>query len=435
MLYPSIRSVAATLAAAGVAVIIQMAPAIAGDDDLNTEDYIEDVLKPSGRVLYTETNDISNAILAFRRDDQGRLTPLPGSPFPAGGKGVIDPSFKLGPPDADQQVVVDRNRRLLFAVNSGSNTIAVFHIRSDGSLRPVPGSPFPSGGINPVSVGLRDNQIVIINKNEDPAQTVPNSTPTIVTRHVTASGKIIQLPGDTTINLVQGTSPSQALAKNIRPFVFDALIFNPECNRVPPLSSPPCTPGSLASYKLFPSGQLVANPPQLLPASEAVNGIPPIPLGLWANPAARQLYVGFTSVEKLGVYTWDANGVPIFERTVPNSGLAICWLRTNSSETRLYTTNSGSGNISVYDTTDPSNPKEIQVAPTSGAGGPYQLEVDPTDRFLYVVTERGQHAAAGNAVHVFAINPKDGTLTEVPSSPVAVDLQSPDAFIQGVALY
>ncbi|MBV8091820.1 MAG: beta-propeller fold lactonase family protein [Acetobacteraceae bacterium] len=394
---------------------------MAGDDDLNTEGYIEDVLKPSGRIVYTETNDISNAILAFRRNDQGRLTELPGSPFPAGGKGIIDPSFAFGPADSDQNVVVDRNRRLLFAVNSGSNTIAVFHIRPDGSLRPVAGSPFPSGGINPVSVGLRDNQIVIINKNEDPAQPPEQTgaTPNIVTRHVTRSGKIVQLSDDTTINLVQGTSPSQALTKNDRPFVFDALFLG----------------GSLASYRLFPSGELLANPSQPLPASEAVGGTPPLPLGLWANSAARQLYVGFVTVNKVGVYTWNSDGVPIFEHTVPNSGTAICWLRTNSSGTRLYTSNSASLNISVYDTTDPSNPKEIQVAPTSGVGQPFQLEVDPTDRFLYVVSQRAEHAGAGNALHVLSVNPKDGTLTEVPSSPVPVDLQSPDARPQGVAVY
>jgi hypothetical protein len=40
-------------------------------------------------------------------------------------------------------VIVNRDHTLLFAVNGGSDTIAVFHINGDGTLTPVDGSPFP----------------------------------------------------------------------------------------------------------------------------------------------------------------------------------------------------------------------------------------------------------------------------------------------------
>src|SRR6516165_7283871 len=159
----------------------------------------DDILRRSEHVVYTETNDVANAILAFRRDGEGRLRLLPGAPFSTGGKGVIDPSFKLGPLDTDQNVVIDQDRRLLFAVNSGSNSIAVFHIRPhDGSLEPASASPFPSGGINPVSIGLRGDQIVIINQNLDPTQIASGPPPSIVTRHVTEDGRIVKFPTDTT---------------------------------------------------------------------------------------------------------------------------------------------------------------------------------------------------------------------------------------------
>jgi len=380
----------------------------------------DDILRRSEHVVYTETNDTANAVLAFRRDDKGRLTLLPGAPFSTGGKGVIDPSFRLGPFDTDQNVVIDHDRRLLFAVNSGSNSIAVFHIRPhNGSLEPTRGSPFPSGGINPVSIGLRGDQIVIINQDLDPAQNIPGALPSIVTRHVTDDGRIVKFPADTAISFPAGSAPSQALTANDRPFVFDAQFLG----------------GRLASYRLFPNGRLLANPPQPLPASESVGATVPLSLGLWANPDARQLYVGFVTVNKLGVYTWDEDGVPIFERTVPNSGKAICWLRTNRAGTRLYTANTGSSTVSVYDTTDPDEPKEIQAIRTSGPGALFQLALDPTERFLYVIGQRGSHAAPGNALHVLAVDEEDGTLTEVPSSPVSITLQSPDARPQGVAVF
>src|SRR5579872_2282077 len=122
---------------------------------------------PPRNIVYVESNvgtPGGNAILAFQRDAAGNLTPLPGSPFPTGGTGVVDLSLALGPNDADQQIITNPPRSLLFAVNMGSNSIAVFHILSDGSLSPVNGSPFPSGGVDPVSVGLAGNVLVVVNK-------------------------------------------------------------------------------------------------------------------------------------------------------------------------------------------------------------------------------------------------------------------------------
>ena len=410
------RVIATAVLVTTVAFAAQLAPSLAQIGDAGSDD----ILRRSEHVVYTETNDIANAVLAFRRDDQGRLTLLPGAPFSTGGKGVIDPSFKLGPFDTDQNVVIDHDRRLLFAVNSGSNSIAGFHIRPhDGALEPTRGSPFPSGGINPVSIGLRGDQIVIINQDLDSAQNTAGGLPSIVTRHVTEDGRIVKFPADTTISLSVGSAPSQALTANNRPFVFDAQFLG----------------GRLASYRLFPNGRLLANPPQPLPASEAVGGTAPLPLGLWVNPDARQLYVGFVTVNKLGVYTWDEEGVPVFERTVANSGKAICWLRANRAGTRLYSANTGSSTVSVYDTTDPDEPKEIQAIHISGPGALFQLALDPTERFLYVIGQRGSHAAPGNALYVLALDQEDGTLTEVSSSPVPITLQSPDARPQGVAVF
>jgi len=410
------RVIATAVLVTTVAFAAPLAPSLAQIGDAGSDD----ILRRSEHVVYAETNDIANAVLAFRRDDQGRLTLLPGAPFSTGGKGVIDPSFKLGPFDTDQNVVIDHDRRLLFAVNSGSNSIAGFHIRPhDGALEPTRGSPFPSGGINPVSIGLRGDQIVIINQDLDSAQNTAGGLPSIVTRHVTEDGRIVKFPADTTISLSVGSAPSQALTANNRPFVFDAQFLG----------------GRLASYRLFPNGRLLANPPQPLPASEAVGGTAPLPLGLWVNPDARQLYVGFVTVNKLGVYTWDEEGVPVFERTVANSGKAICWLRANRAGTRLYSANTGSSTVSVYDTTDPDEPKEIQAIHISGPGALFQLALDPTERFLYVIGQRGSHAAPGNALHVLALDEEDGTLTEVSSSPVPITLQSPDARPQGVAVF
>ncbi len=69
-------------------------------------------------IVYTESNDPGgNAIFAFSRGADGSLTPLAGSPFPAGGLGIT-PTFALGPFDSDQEVIVNRAGTMLFAVNA-----------------------------------------------------------------------------------------------------------------------------------------------------------------------------------------------------------------------------------------------------------------------------------------------------------------------------
>src|SRR5205807_602393 len=52
----------------------------------------------------------------------------------------------------------------LFAVNQGSDTIAVFRVdTATGALTPVPGSPFPSGGRAPISASFNGRFLVVAN--------------------------------------------------------------------------------------------------------------------------------------------------------------------------------------------------------------------------------------------------------------------------------
>jgi len=154
--------------------------------------------------VYVESDDpAGNAIFGFARNNaDGSLTPLPGSPFPSGGLGI---SFTtaLGPFDSDQEIIVNSARTLLFAVNGGSDTIAVFTINKDGSLTPVAGSPFPSGGSNPVSVGLsNDDVLVVVNQDQDPGNPgvfLPNYT----SFHWPKGGQLTQAK-NSTIHLDQG---------------------------------------------------------------------------------------------------------------------------------------------------------------------------------------------------------------------------------------
>src|SRR5689334_17507002 len=121
-------------------------------------------------VVYVESNNPAagqNAVLAFRRNPAtGALKELAGGPFLTGGTGFLNAQGQLGPDDSDREVIASPDGRLLFAVNQGSNSIAVFRIRNDGSLDLVGGHAFPSGGVQPVSLALSGDRLYVANRGD-----------------------------------------------------------------------------------------------------------------------------------------------------------------------------------------------------------------------------------------------------------------------------
>ena len=91
--------------------------------------------------------------------------------------------------------------------------------------------------------------------------------------------------------------------------------------------------------------------------------------------------------------------------------------------------------VSVYDTTDPENPKELQTLQIAGVGNVTQIELSSDERSLYVVSQRATPAipeGQGNALHIFNIAP-DGTLTEK-QSPIQLNVPV-GSQPQGVAVF
>lgn len=103
-----------------------------------------EVLSPAagGPVIVFVTNAGSNNVSVFSVNGDGSLTPVPGSPFPTGAAPAsVAADYGLYP------------LAFVFVANSKSNDISVFAIDdTTGELTPVAGSPFPDGGVDPVSI-------------------------------------------------------------------------------------------------------------------------------------------------------------------------------------------------------------------------------------------------------------------------------------------
>ena len=371
-------------------------------------------------VIYLESNSTSgNAIFAYRFNFISSPSLI--STTPAGGIGVFDATFALGPFDSDQNLIENATGTMLFAVNSGSNTIAVFKIQANGTLIPVKGSPFASSGSDPVSIGLKDDTLVVVNKDQDPAQNGNLTLPNYTTFKVSRGGELVPVP-DSTVSVAYGSSPSQALVASRDDVVFGADFLG----------------GLLQSFSLDPGGHLQQNLPQALPNSvfEGQAGGHQ-PLGMRTHPFLPILYVDITPISQVAVYTYDPAGRLSFVRTVPDSGTAPCWAIVDHAGTHLYVTNTGDNSITVYSLADPFNPIEIQhfvMANTTGAV--FSTVIDHSDDWIYVSSERSSASAtaSANAFHVLKVA-SDGTLTEpFPPTVLPVTGNMPTR-AQGIAVF
>jgi len=351
-------------------------------------------------LLYVEGNVTSgsgNVVAGFSNDGAGNLTALPGSPYLTGGIGVTgvfsDIQF-----DSDGELSANKAGTLMFAVNGNSNTISAFTVNANGSLTAI-GSPIASGGQDPVSLALRegaytngDSLMVAVNKASDPSQSggIPNYT----TFRVTTSGTVTQNAGST-FNLAAGTSPAQVMLRPGAAVQFFGVEF---------------MNAQVTLYKANMAGKLTL-------VSSDTN--PSAVLGGIVHPTAKAVYAGMPLVSQLAVNKYTSGGALSFLRNVPNMGALICWLGMNSAGTRIYSGETGSGTISVYDITKPGLPKQLQHFTLTPAGSlPAHLKLDPTGQFLYVVDR-------GGSVHVLNVA-GDGTVTETHA---AVNLGMPSGAI------
>ncbi len=411
----------------------------------------------ASHVVYVESNNPDsgkNAVLAYRQNpDTGALTPLPGSPFLTHGTGVFNADEGLGPDDSDQQVIVSPDHKFLFAVNQESNTVAVFRIRPDGSLRLVPGAPFKSNGVHPVSLGLAGNRLYVVNQGDQAPGQTTGSLPNITAFKVGSNGALSKISGSR-VQFPPGSSPAQALVSKDGKFLFGDNLF---ARPFPAPGLPPFIPpfsSELESFRIGTDGKLTRAPGSPYGAPFQPPATLPFLLGLQVHPTRNILYTGFVASNQLGVYTYNRNtGALTFVRTVATSGLGICWITTNKAGTRLYAANSTSNSIDVFDISDALHPKELQNLELNGPKAPlpptppapvifnttpFELSLDPAGKFLYVIsheTTLTNDNPSGNALHVLKVEP-DGLLAERIGSPVVLpeSLVPARAHPQGVAV-
>jgi 6-phosphogluconolactonase (cycloisomerase 2 family) len=352
------------------------------------------------------------------------MKPLAMSQCSTGGKGSADLTDS-GVLDADNQVIVNPSHTLLFAVNQGSDSIAVFKIAPNGALTPSPGSPYSSGGKAPASLGLSGNTLVVANKAQDGVRDLTAVAPNYTSFHVGPDGRLTAIAGST-ISADPGSSPTHAYI----PPNTNRVVFGTEES------------GPLRGFAIADNGRLIeaSNSPLDIDAAVFADGFDPkkeFALGVAANPNRPLVYISMPTVPSLAVYSYDPTGKLTYIRSVPNAGAYLpCWNVVTQDGRWLYTANADTNNVTVFDIgTDPTRPRQIQTLAFSTPGNPWNEALDPKDRFLFVNTPRDTlkvPAGEGNTQHVLSVG-ADGKLNELPTSPTKLPVPG-GANPQGIAV-
>jgi 6-phosphogluconolactonase len=341
-------------------------------------------------VGYAYVNDNTtgvNTLAGFQRHADGSLTPIPGSPFAIGGAGS---GKGLGSEGALQ---LSSDGRYALAVDAGSNQISVLRLGFNGVPQPV-GAPVSSGGVDPVSIAVAGDLVYVANAG---------AGGTNVTGFWLAPwGSLYPLP-DSTVALPEGSGPGDVLLNATGQKLVVTLVDT----------------STIASYDVGLGGRLLAAPGSPF-AAQGVG-----PFGSEFRPTnPSQLFVtnahNGTGLGTVSAFDVSLSGELSSIGASPFADLqtAPCWLTISQNGQFLFAVNTGSGFISSY-AISPSGSLTLIGSVSAGPAGTGAVDprLSPDGRTLLV------NGSAAKVVASFAVG-DNGSLTELASSPTPLPANS-----------
>jgi 6-phosphogluconolactonase len=335
-----------------------------------------------GYAYVDDNTATSNTVAGFDRHADGTLTPIPGSPFPAGGAGL-----GAGLP-SQGAIQLSSDGRFLLAVDAGSSQISVLRLGPGGVPQPV-GEPVPSGGSEPLSIAVSGNLVYVANAGAG----ATNVTGFLLS----PGGRLYPLPGST-VSLPAGSGP-------------DDVLFDPRGHKlVVDLDNT----SSIASFHVRGNGLLLEAPGSPI----AAQGLGPF--GAEFRPTnPSQLFVsnahGGAGAGTVSAFLVAGSGqlAPIGKSPFADEQTAPCWVEISRDGRFLFTVNTGSGEISRYSIDPDGSLVLLGSTPFGSAGaGAVDLRLSPDGKTLLV------DGSKANVIASFAVS--GGELAELASSPTTL---------------
>ena len=330
-----------------------------------------------GTFVYTNNDQVPNSISAFSAAANGTLSPVAGSPFATGGNGSGGGFF------AANRITTAVIGNVLYAANTASNNISAFSIDPvTGVLTALPGSPFATGGIagSGMSLTVTPDKKFLIAAN--------GTSETITVFSVAANGTLSPVPGSP---FASGASGPLVNAKATSDGKFLAVSANF---------------GSILMFTISTAGALA--PAAGSPLTDAGAA------GIDCNCASTQLFVALSGTNtKVDVFDIGINGALSRIAGAPFVGLGmdsnVAILSPDDST--LFATEQSSNTITVFSvaangslTIVPGSP-----FPVVGSVSPSGAATNRAGNLLYT-------ASFNNLISGFSIA-ANGALTPVAGSP------------------
>jgi 6-phosphogluconolactonase len=322
-----------------------------------------------------------NTVAGFDRYADGTLTPIPGSPFAVGGAGTGHATASQG------SLQLSADGRYLLAVDTGSNQISVVRIKPDGSLQTAGVEVVSSNGLDPVSIAVSGDLVYVANAAGG------GSNYTGFT--LNPGGQLRALPGST-VSLPDGSQPGDVLFSGDGTKLAGARVGSSQID----------------SFTVGDDGLLTAAPGSPF----AAQGLGPF--GSEFRPTdPTQLFVsnahnGGVNLGTVSAFSVAANGTLTSIGSSPFADLqnAPCWVEISHDGRYLFAVNTASSSISSYSIAAGGALSLLGSTPFAGGRvGPEDARLGPGGATLWVVD------SGANAVSGFSVD--GGNLTELGSSP------------------
>jgi len=263
---------------------------------------------PTATAVYSQTNATTgNAVLVYRRQADGQLSPAGSVPTGGNGSGA-----GLG---SGHSVVVSDSGRVVLVVNAGSNSVSALAWRGSRLLQA--GAPVSAAGADPTSVTIHGHLVYVMNAGSG----------TISGFWLTRRLGLIPIAGSTQALAAAGTATDSQIqfSRDGRVLIVD--------ERAPV--------NVIQTFTIGPDG--AAQPAATVPADAGG------PFGFDVDPAGHVLFSNAALGTSSGASSYDVSDIGALTPNGPpvSSGqAAACWLAAVASY--AYTDNAGSGSIGRF---------------------------------------------------------------------------------------
>jgi 6-phosphogluconolactonase len=329
----------------------------------------------------TSSKNNPGQINVYKVDSQGGpLITLAGSPFSSGGANPV----------AD---VTSPNGKNLYVVNHDSNTVVEFAVNTNGNITQQQSCTTPGSSPTQLAINKAGTYLYVVETNRPGENTGDGA---LVVYPIDANGQL-GATGSLCTPIANGANPFFPVGNN--PVAVNVLANNGYVYAVNENDA------TISAFSVGSSG--------------ALTSIGTFPVGVAPNAAASDptnkfLYITDSAANQLIGFLIQANGTLIAMQTPFKTDILPTSVQVDPRGIYVYVSNYNANDVSAY-TIDRGSGNATQISGSTAYGvdaGPTFILIEPAEaRFVYTAN------FLGDTVSGLALNPATGALTAVQNSP------------------